>query len=211
MQAYMKSEMPFLGVQKPERARAIKPVLRSAEFADGAGFADALKAVWDAAKYREERYAVLAVARDRRQAAHRAELGMEVLPLYEHFIVTGAWWDLVDETAIKLVGELLGRKPKETTRALRAWAKDADLWKRRTSIIAQVGRKDAVDRRLLTHCIDVNSQDANFFIRKGIGWALRDLAWTDPSWVRAFVEARADRLSPLSKREALKNIGRPRR
>ena len=88
---------------------------------------------------------------------------------------------------------------------MRVWAVDRDLWKRRTSIICQIGSKSATDRTLLTYAIDRNADDRDFFIRKAIGWALREHAKVDPGWVRAFVASRDGALSGLSKREALKN------
>jgi 3-methyladenine DNA glycosylase AlkD len=89
---------------------------------------------------------------------------------------------------------------------MRAWAVAPDLWQRRTAIICQIGSKSATDRRLLTHAIDRNADDQDFFIRKAIGWALREHAKIDPEWVREFVTRRDGALSGLSKREALKNI-----
>ena len=84
---------------------------------------------------------------------------------------------------------------------------DEDRWLRRTSVIAQLLAKDRTDLDLLTTAIDVNLDDQDFFLRKAIGWALRQYARTDPDWVRTFVADRGDRLSPLSRREALKHLG----
>lgn len=90
---------------------------------------------------------------------------------------------------------------------MKRWSEDEDLWKRRTSITCQVGRRDATDRGLLFSCVDANPNDRDFFVRKAIGWGLRDLAWTDPDAVVGLVDRRGDRLSSLSRREALKNVG----
>jgi 3-methyladenine DNA glycosylase AlkD len=81
------------------------------------------------------------------------------------------------------------------------------MWKRRASIIAQVRRKRETDFALLAECIEPNRGDREFFIRKAIGWALRDLARTDPDFVRSFVTTHGERLAPLSRREALKHLG----
>jgi 3-methyladenine DNA glycosylase AlkD len=122
-------------------------------------------------------------------------------------IVTGAWWDYVDLIAGQRVGALLQRFPRNMKPLLRAWSRSDDLWKRRTSILAQLGFKQATDLHLLYDCIDPNVSDREFFIRKAIGWALRQYAWTDPAEVQRYVRANRDRLSGLSIREALKNIG----
>ena len=80
-------------------------------------------------------------------------------------------------------------------------------WVRRTAIIAQVGAGEHADPALLADVIEPNLADRDFFIRKAIGWALRDHARADPAWVRAFVTAHDSELSGLSRREALRHLG----
>jgi 3-methyladenine DNA glycosylase AlkD len=134
---------------------------------------------------------------------------MAALPVYEEMIVTGAWWDYVDEVAAGRVGAyLLRAHPALVKPLMLAWSTDAHLWKRRTSLIGQVGFKRETDLDLLYACIEANLADRDFFIRKAIGWALRQYAWTDPEEVRRYVTANAARLSGLSRREALKNIAK---
>jgi 3-methyladenine DNA glycosylase AlkD len=79
-----------------------------------------------------------------------------------------------------------------------------DLWRRRSGIIVQIGAKASTDITLLTDAIVANLADLDFFIRKAIGWALREYAKTDPTWVRSFVDTHD--LSPLSRREATKHL-----
>lgn len=88
---------------------------------------------------------------------------------------------------------------------LRTWARAPDRWLRRTAVICQLGAKDGTDLELLTEAIEANLDDGDFFLRKGIGWALRQYARTDPDWVRSFVAAHPA-LSPLSRKEALKHL-----
>ena len=126
--------------------------------------------------------------------------------MYEDLIVTGAWWDYVDEIAARRVGPILRAAPERVAPVMRAWATDGDLWRRRTAILCQLGAHQAVDRDLLEDCLEPNFSDREFFIRKAIGWALRDFARQDPDWVRGFVDQHADRLSPLSYREATKHL-----
>jgi 3-methyladenine DNA glycosylase AlkD len=89
---------------------------------------------------------------------------------------------------------------------LLAWSRSPDRWKRRASIICQVVRKQATDLDLLYACIEPNLGDRDFFIRKAIGWALRSYAWIDPAEVLRYVAVNEAALSPLSRREALKNV-----
>ena len=92
-------------------------------------------------------------------------------------------------------------------RAMRTWSKGADIWKRRSAILCQIKAKQATDLALLYACIEPSLDSKEFFLRKAIGWALREYAWTDASEVRKYVKAHEARLSGLSRREALKNIG----
>ncbi len=89
---------------------------------------------------------------------------------------------------------------------LRGWATDPDRWLRRTAVICQLSARAGTDLDLLTDAIEANVDDPDFFLRKGIGWALRQYARDDPEWVRTFV-ANHPELSPLSRREALRVIG----
>jgi 3-methyladenine DNA glycosylase AlkD len=121
--------------------------------------------------------------------------------------VTGAWWDLVDELA-HAVGAVLRAVGPPAASVVREWSRDEDLWLRRVAILSQLGARARTDPVLLADCIAPNLADRAFFIRKAIGWALRDYARTDPAWVAAFVLAAGDRLSPLSRREATKHLRR---
>ncbi len=201
-QAYMKSTMPFHGLTMPQ-VRAISRRLFSERAAGGCEDwqRDAL-ALWRGAKFREERYAALELVTDRRFARC---LTPDAMPILEEMIVTGAWWDHVDEVA-HVVGAILRDHPGAMKRLMRAWSTDADLWKRRVSIICQISFKKETDLSLLYANIEPNLADRDFFIRKAIGWALRAYAWTDPVEVARFVREHESRLSALSRREALKNV-----
>ena len=202
MQSYMRSAMPYRGVAAPERKKLTGRLFTEFPLADRAAFLTAARVLWRNAEFREERYAVVDLTGYRGYAAWQRP---ELLPLYEELITTGAWWDYVDEIAIRRVGPILDAFPDELTPIMRAWATDPDLWKRRTAIICQIGRKADIDLDLLAHAIEASVGEPDFFLRKGIGWALRQHARLGPDWVAAFVADHPD-LSPLSKREALKHI-----
>ena len=202
MQAYMKSTMPFHGLSMPQ-VRAISRTVFTQRAPTGcAEWQREVLALWRGAKFREERYAALMLAADRRYADCRTP---DAMAMFEEMIVSGAWWDHVDEVA-HLVGEILRAHPKPMTRLMRSWSTDANLWKRRVSIICQLRFKRDTDLDLLYANIEANLADRDFFIRKAIGWALRQYAWTDPGEVARYVHAHENQLSGLSKREALKNI-----
>jgi 3-methyladenine DNA glycosylase AlkD len=203
MQAYMKSTLPYRGVTSPVNKPIFKAAIEDHPLPDAAAWADAVRRLFNEAAYREERYGALAVLSHRLYRDHRT---LEALPLYEELIVAGAWWDIVDEVATGPLRDLLLAQPAEMGAAIRDWSLAADLWKRRSSIICQVGRRRSIDLELLYACIEPNLGDRDYFIRKAIGWALRDYAWADPEEVARYVELNAARLSGLSRREALKNV-----
>ncbi len=89
---------------------------------------------------------------------------------------------------------------------MRAWATDDDLWLRRTAVLSQLRHKADTDTDLLRYAIEANVDDTSFWLRKAIGWSLREYAKTDPAWVRAEVDRLGPRLSGLSRREALKHL-----
>jgi 3-methyladenine DNA glycosylase AlkD len=198
MQAYLKTTEPCLGVRLPEvrrltrEAAAADPPVTAADVGRAAG------ALWREAAYREERYAAVALT-----GLPVARGALELLPLHEELITTGAWWDLVDGVQPR-IRDLLLTHPDQLRPVLRDWARSADRWLRRSAIIAQLGVKAGTDRALLAEVIEVNATDREFFVRKAIGWALRDLAKTDPAWVRRFLDEHE--LSPLSRREAAKHL-----
>lgn len=203
MQAYMKSAMPFRGVASPERNLLLKRVLADHILPDRVTYGATVLELWRAAEFREERYAAIALSGHR---AYRRWQDPELVPMYEEMIVSGAWWDHVDELAIRRIGPILRADRERVTPIMLSWAADRDLWRRRTAIICQIGAKEDTDTDLLTRAIEPAIAEAEFFLRKGIGWALRDYAKTSPDWVRSFVDDHPG-LSGLSRREALKHIG----
>jgi len=208
MQRYMKSEMPYLGVSAEPLRAALREVFSAHGLGSYEAWHDTVLALWREAAYREERYAALELAGWKADREYRRR--REVLRLYEELVVTGAWWDYVDGIASHRVGELLNAHPRWTAYRMRQWSRSADMWKRRTSILCQLRQKERTDLGLLYDCFEPSLDDpefaGEFFIRKAIGWALRSYAWTDPDEVVRYVEANAERLSGLTKREALKNV-----
>ena len=205
-QRYMKSTMPYRGLTAPQLTAVLRPILADPGFriADRDGWEATIRTLWDEVAYREEWYAAIALARCR---TYRPWVDSDSMPLWRHLVVTGAWWDHVDSVAIPLLGPILRAEPTALTPLVRRWASDDDMWRRRTSIIVQNGSKAATDVELLADVVTANVDDRRFFVAKAIGWALREHAKTDPAWVRAFVGEHADRMAPLSVREALKHLG----
>ncbi|ANE03575.1 DNA alkylation repair protein [Corynebacterium crudilactis] len=183
MAGYMRDQFSFLGIPATPRQDACKPVLYALKELD----TDFVSACFHATE-REYQY----VACD-----HIKRVGITDLGFAKALVQTKSWWDTVDSLA-KPIGA------NHNDALMRDWALDEDFWVRRIAIIHQLGRKKNTDAALLAWIIEHNLGSSEFFINKAIGWALRDFARHDPSWVRAFVDATD--LAPLSRREALKNL-----
>lgn len=126
--------------------------------------------------------------------------------MVRHLITTVPWWDTVDLLAAHVVGPLVAADPALAA-TMDAWIDDDDLWVARAALLHQLRFKADTDtERLFGYCLR-RSGHPDFFIRKAIGWALREYAKTDPDAVRDFLVREQRRLAPLSVREALRSIG----
>jgi 3-methyladenine DNA glycosylase AlkD len=203
MQAYMKSAMPYLGVSAVPLRATCREVFAGLPLPSADAWRGLVLGLFRGARFREERYAAIELSGVARARAFQT---LDALPMYEEMIVAGAWWDYVDVIAAHRLGPLLRGAPREMKAAMLAWSRGEHLWKRRAAILCQLRFKADTDLELLYACIEPSVGSGEFFLRKGIGWALRQHAWTDPREVLRYVKANRARLSPLTKREALKNV-----
>ena len=206
MQAYMKSDMPYLGVPTPARRAVCNDVFAGLSFANTAEWQVQVLAIWRGAEFREERYCAIALCDIR---AVRGFRRMDALPMFEEMIVTGAWWDYVDSIAGRELLAVLRAEPQAMKAAMLDWAVCDNMWKRRSAILCQLNARAETDLDFLYAAIAPSLDSKEFFLRKAIGWALRQYARIDPDEVLRYVARHQDRLSGLSQREALKHIGKP--
>ncbi|MBX2798990.1 MAG: DNA alkylation repair protein [Myxococcales bacterium] len=202
MQRYLKTEMPFFGVKRPQ----IRPVERKAKRA----FPPTTRAQWEtgvrrlwAGPERELKYVAIAYLKGFPRADF---LDVQSVPLLEHLVRDGAWWDLVDDIAANAVGTAVRKHRADLLPVLKRWITDEDLWIRRTAILAQLKHREQTDNQLLFAFCLAQASDTSFWIRKAIGWALRQHARTDADAVRAFLATHGAALSGLSRREASKHL-----
>lgn len=200
MAAYLKTDMPFYGVSSADLAPVLKRLLSDVPVDDRSTYAAVVEALW-ALPHREEKHLAIRYARSFPRFIDAASIA-----LFRRLIVEGAWWDLVDEAAVRLVGRALRNDRVLVEPLVRSWIRDDDLWLRRTTIICQLAEKSRTDLALLEDACFANVGDSDFFIRKAIGWALRQYARTDPEWVRSFVDTHREEMSGLSVREATKYL-----
>lgn len=195
----MKNRFAFLGIAADERRRLQRDALAGFATPSEADLLDLAAALWDEPE-REYQYAACDELR-----RHVRVLGSGALPAVERLIVTKSWWDTVDALAAHVVGRLVLADPSLAA-VMDRWIDADDLWLARTAILHQLAWRERTDAdRLFAYC-ERRAGDSQFFIRKAIGWALRQHARTDPDGVRAWVAAHQTALSPLSIREATRHL-----
>jgi 3-methyladenine DNA glycosylase AlkD len=200
MQAYMRTDMPFYGVQKAGRTPILRDLVKRYQPQDAGEYRKLVVGLWNL-EHREEKYIALGAARH-----FKAFVRPDQIDLYRKLIAEGAWWDLVDEVATQLIRSLVVEFPAEVWDVVDDWADDPDMWLRRTALICQVGAKERTDSERLFRFCAACAHEEEFFIRKAIGWALREYARTDPVAVAGFINTHLDQLSGLSYREGSKHI-----
>jgi 3-methyladenine DNA glycosylase AlkD len=199
MAAYMKTEQPFYGVAAPHVHAISREARRCFLLASRTGYEKNVLALWRQPQ-REARYVAIEYAKQ------RAFLLPESIPLYERMIREGAWWDFVDDISANLVGQVLLHHRQAVRPVLERWIADPDLWVRRAALLAQLRHKRETDaEQLFEHCLKC-AAEREFFIRKAIGWALREYSKTDANAVKAFLRKNRTALSPVSLREGAKHL-----
>jgi len=201
MQAYMKTTQEFYGVQAGPRRKVFKTVARNFQNITRQEYEQIIFELWNG-HYREEMYQALEVAEH-----YKSYLDIKSWPIYERLVKSASNWDTLDWIAGKLVSPLI-LMHRELEQTLVKWSNSDNFWVRRASLLAHLHHKDKTNTQLLAQTILKLSHEQEFFIRKAIGWILRDYSYSNPEWVLAFVEKHHRELSGLSKREALKQINR---
>lgn len=210
MEKYMRNHFKFLGLQAAERRKLARPFLNQL-FADTRERwnkqSDSNQSVVDWKtlfwlwKLPEREFQLVGIDYLKQVEDYFV---LEDLKHLKQLVLTKSWWDTVDFLS-KNIGSIVIKEPG-LTKTMRAWSLDSNMWLRRVSILHQLNLKENTNKELLTEVILNNIEDEEFFIRKAIGWALREYAKTDEQWVVDFTDAHKEHLSALSYREAIKNI-----
>lgn len=195
MAAYMKTDMFFYGVGSDARKEVFKAIKKNFKFNTFTEHQKAVLVLWEQDS-REEKYLAVSLAQ-----AHRDYIRFSALKNYRKMIIEGAWWDFVDELAIHLVGALLAKEPDKMYPVMDKWIEDKNMWIRRSAILSQNRFKDKTDEtRLYSYCLKCAAEN-DFFIRKAIGWSLREYSKTAPTSVKKFLQENEHLFSGLSLRE----------
>lgn len=201
MSAYMRQQFPFLGIRTTERTQLLRQFIQEQGLPAAEEIAEVAWELWQLPE-REYHYIVLMLLEKYRKKAPKAHID-----LLEQLIVANSWWDTIDTLASRHVGFHLERYPELIPSYTERWIRSDNFWVTRVALLYQLPYKGKTDVERLLRYIELRQEDSEFFIRKAIGWALREYSKTDAALVRDFV-ARTS-LSPLSAKEALKYVDRP--
>ena len=200
MRAYLRNQFPFLGIPTPARRAALKPLLK-VDF-DQKRLLTAADQLWRLPE-REYRYAAIDLL-----ARHVGRLDLRAVAPLLALAQREAWWETVDGLA-GIVGDVVHaarRRDPDAQVTMDTALRHDCLWVRRIAMIHQLGWRLETDTARLFGYAETLAPESDFFIRKAIGWALRDYARWNPQAVRDVVAALGGRLSPLSAREATRRI-----
>jgi 3-methyladenine DNA glycosylase AlkD len=196
MRRYMREQFDFFGIKAPHRREITAPLFLASPPKDAAELETIVRELWQQ-PFREVQYAACDYLYQ-----YRSMLAARHLAFLRHLIITRSWWDTVDSLATRSLGDLTLRY-SQVRSSMDKWVRDPNLWIRRSALLYQLKFRDLTDWPRLRQYCEVTSKEEDFFIRKAIGWSLREYAKVNSAEVKRFVSATD--FSSLTVREALKN------
>lgn len=198
---YLKSPYKFFGVSLPFTKKMAKEFKRSNKDAGREYILELVRMLWGS-EYHDEKKLGLRVLQ-----FYPEYLGFSTIPMLEKMLMESIGWDLVDDISIHLVGTIL-EKDKRAYDYLKKWSKSENFWMRRASLISQIllFRNGSGDKKLFFGFAEKMVSEKEFFIRKAIGWGLREMSKTDPEDVFHFLVKLQDKASGLTLREGSKRL-----
>lgn len=199
MRAYMRDQFEYLGVSTPDHRAAVAPLIKGFSPAGREELRIAAERLWQMHE-REYQYVAIGLL-----GRHHKVLILDDLPWMLDLVQQKSWWDTVD-SLVKVIGQVVRRAGAKGGRAMDAAVKHDNFWVRRIAMLHQLGLRDEVDTVRLFRYAELLAAEKEFFIRKAIGWALRDYAWHDWRAVENFLALSTEKFSGLTVREASKNF-----
>ena len=200
MKAYMKNRFPFYGVKAPIRKAILKETLIGFKGSITPENCSELVLHLYAMEERELHLCAIELVDQTLKKKYRKE----DIVLIEKLITTHSWWDTVDFIAKHILGNYLLQFPDEIATVIPEFSRSEHMWLNRSAILFQLGYKEQTDKALLFSLCEAHKSSNEFFIKKAIGWALREYSKVNPTDVQDFVSKTV--LKPLSTKEALRRI-----
>lgn len=198
MKQYMRNQFEFFGIQSTQRRILFKEFVSCHPLPDPGELLPIVREWWNLPE-RDFQYCAVELL-----IKSKKHWGLNDNRHWEYLITHKSWWDTVDYLATKVVGPWFLKYPEKIKPVTRKWNRSNNIWLQRMSILFQLKYKDQTDLPLLFDYINHLSASKEFFVRKAIGWALREYSKTDPKAVKKFLKEQE--VSPLSHREAMKHI-----
>lgn len=196
MSAYMKDNFKFYGIKSLQRREIARKFYIEKGRPSEEEVSQVVRELWDA-EYRECQY----IAQE--LLARKKYLEQEdMIDTIQYMIDNKAWWDTIDNISTNLAGEYLRIFPEKVAEYNEKWVNSDDMWTNRVALLFQLKYKSKVNTEILESNIEKFKDEDEFFIKKAIGWALREYSKYNPDYVKDYVEN--NELKNLSKKEALK-------
>jgi 3-methyladenine DNA glycosylase AlkD len=198
---YLKSDLEFFGVTVPETRRAVRAAWDGYPGLDAAGMLAWAVALW-CEPVHERRMAAVEILTRAAPMLRPADLGT-----VERLLRESRTWALVDGLSVNVAGQIALRDPLSWTR-VDGWAGDEDFWIRRSALLALLPgvRGGRPDLARFTRYAEPMLTETEFFIRKAIGWVLREISRRDPVWVAFWTEQHISGMSGVTFREAIRRL-----
>ena len=197
MSKYMLNKFEYIGIKTPERRKIFKNFFKEYKNEEKIDW-EFVNKCWEN-KYREFQYVGADYLKNMKD-----KLTIDDIPKFKRLILEKSWWDTIDNLDMTIGA--LALKDSNVNKILLEWSLDENIWLRRIAIDHQLLRKEKTDTELLEKILKNNLGQAEFFINKAIGWALRDYSKTNPEWVKNFIEENKEKMAKLSIKEASKYL-----
>ena len=197
MSKYMLNKFEYIGIKTPERHKIFKNFFKEYKNEEKIDW-EFVNKCWEN-KYREFQYVAADYLKNMKD-----KLTIDDIPKLKQFILKKSWWDTIDNLDMTIGA--LALKDSNVNKILLEWSIDENIWLRRIAIDHQLLRKEKTNTELLEKILKNNLGQAEFFINKAIGWALRDYSKTNPEWVKNFIEKNKEKMAKLSIKEASKYL-----
>ena len=198
MEKYMRNKFKFYGITSPTRKELSKSFFSKSTLPPFEEIPAIVKHLWNLPQ-RELHYFAMEL-----MAKYKKQFEPDTIELIEFMTLNNSWWDTVDYIAAHLAGAYFQKFPDKTNSITGKWNHSDNFWLQRMSLLFQLKYKDKTNTELLSKYIRHLAREKEFFIRKAIGWMLREYSKTNPKFVKKFIDE--NELSALSKKEGLKRI-----